>query len=58
VGRSEFDMTQRKLRSFDTLKQRHTETQKIAADKSEQTALDEHTSRTASYRAFNSEDQS
>lgn len=58
VGRSEFDTTQRKLKSFDTLKQRYTETQRIAADKSEQTALDEHTGRTASYKTINSEDQS
>jgi flagellar FliJ protein len=58
VGRSEFDSTLRKLKSFDMLKQRHTETQRIAADKSEQTSLDEHTSRTASYKAINSEDQS
>jgi flagellar FliJ protein len=58
AGRSEFDTTQRKLKSFDTLKQRYTETQRIAANKFEQTALDEHTSRTASYKAINSEDQS
>jgi flagellar FliJ protein len=56
VGRSEFDTTQRKLKSFDTLKQRHTEIQKLAADKLEQTIMDEHTSRTASYKTINSED--
>lgn len=58
AGRGEFDTTQRKLRSYDTLKQRYTETQRIAADKSEQTALDEHTSRTASYKSIDSEEQS
>jgi flagellar FliJ protein len=58
VGRTEFDTTLRKLRSFDTLKQRHTYIQRIAADKSEQSALDEHTSRTASYKTINNEDQS
>jgi flagellar FliJ protein len=58
AGRSEFDTTLRKLKTFDTLKQRHTDIQRLAADKSEQTVLDEHTSRTASYKAINSEDQS
>jgi len=57
AGRGELDTAQRKLKSFDMLKQRHIETQKIVANKSEQTALDEHTSRTASYKAINSEDQ-
>lgn len=57
VGRSQFDSAQRKLKSFDTLKQRHIETQKIIANKSEQAALDEHTSRTGAYKVINSEDQ-
>jgi flagellar FliJ protein len=56
VGRGEFDSAQRKLKSFDTLQQRHVETQKKVAEKSEQTALDEHTGRSASYKAINADD--
>ena len=56
-GRSEFDVTQRKLKSFDTLQQRHIETQNKIADKSEQKALDEHTGILSSHRITNSEDQ-
>lgn len=55
-GRSEFDTTQRKLKSFDTLQQRHIEVQNRIAGKSEQKALDEHTGRMAAYRMIN-EDQ-
>lgn len=57
VGRGEFDAAQRKLKSFDTLQQRHIEIQKNVAKKSEQTALDEHTGRSATYKAINAEDQ-
>lgn len=56
-GRSEFDTTQRKLKSFDTLQQRHIETQNKIAGKSEQKALDEHTGRLVAYRMINNEDQ-
>ena len=50
IGRGEFDTTQRKLKSFDTLQQRHVEEQKKVAERSEQTALDEHTGRFASQK--------
>lgn len=57
AGRSEFDTTQRKLKSFNTLQQRHIEEQKKAARQSEQKTLDEHTGRFAAYKAINAEDQ-
>ena len=50
AGRNEFDATRRKLKSFDTLQQRHIEEQKKIAEKSEQKALDEHTGRMAAYK--------
>jgi len=56
-GRSEFDTTRRKLKSFDTLQQRHIEEQKKVAEKSEQKALDEHTGRMAAYKMNDIEDQ-
>ncbi|WP_435628396.1 flagellar export protein FliJ [Candidatus Ferrigenium straubiae] len=57
AGRDEFDITQRKLKSFDTLQQRHIEEQKKVVAKSEQKTLDEHTGRMAAYRMNNNEDQ-
>lgn len=57
AGRNEFDITQRKLKSFDTLQQRHIEEQKKVVAKSEQKTLDEHTGRMAAYRMNNNEDQ-
>ena len=57
IGRNEFDATRRKLKSFDTLQQRHTEEQKKVAEKSEQKALDEHTGRMAAYKMNHVEDQ-
>lgn len=53
VGHGEFDSAQRKLKSFDLLKQRHIETQKKVANKHEQTALDEHTGRSVAYKTKN-----
>lgn len=50
LGRDEFDITRRKLKSLDTLKQRHLETQQQIADKAEQKAQDEHTGRMAARR--------
>ena len=47
LGRDEFNATQRKLKSLDTLRQRHVETQKKIAEKIEQKMLDEHTSQAA-----------
>ncbi|MBI5626192.1 MAG: flagellar export protein FliJ [Nitrosomonadales bacterium] len=55
VGRSEFDTTQRKLKSYDALQQRHIEEQKKAAGRSEQKALDEHTGRFAAQKMLKAE---
>jgi len=55
VGRGEFDTTQRKLKSFDTLQQRHIEEQKKVAEKSEQKALDEHTGRFTAQKMIEAE---
>jgi len=57
AGRNEFDTTQCKLKSFDTLQQRHIEEQKKVVKQSEQKALDEHTGRFVAYRMMNAEDQ-
>ncbi|MDP1996717.1 MAG: flagellar export protein FliJ [Gallionella sp.] len=57
AGRNEFDTTQRKLKSFDTLQQRHIEEQKKAARQSEQKTLDEHTGRFTAYKMINAEEQ-
>lgn len=57
MGRAEFNATQRKLKSFDALQQRHIDAQKKLAEKSEQKALDEHTSRMAAYKMSNSGNQ-
>lgn len=56
AGRGEFNTAQRKLKSFEVLQQRHTETQNIVTAKSEQTALDEHTGRFAAYKNANRDD--
>jgi flagellar FliJ protein len=45
IGRGVFDSTQRKLKSFDTLQQRHFDAQNKIAAKQEQKTLDEHTGR-------------
>lgn len=55
VGRGEFDTTRRKLKSFDTLQQRHIEEQKKVIEKSEQKALDEHTGRFAAQKMIKAE---
>lgn len=55
AGRSEFDTTQRKLKSFDMLQQRHIEEQKKVVEKSEQKALDEHTGRFAALKMIKAE---
>src|SRR4030066_2349437 len=57
AGRNEFDTTQRKLKSFDTLQQRHIEEEKKIVKQSEQKALDEHTGRFAAYKMIKAEDQ-
>ncbi len=55
AGRSEFNTAQRKLKSFDTLQQRHLETQNKVAAKSEQKMLDEHTGRIFSRKLLDEE---
>lgn len=55
-GRNEFTDTQRKLKSFDTLLQRHVEVQNQMAAKTEQKNLDEHTGRYVAYKMLKSED--
>lgn len=56
-GRTEFDSTQRKLKSFTTLQERHVEAQKKMEAKSEQHALDEHTGRYAARRMQKTDEQ-
>ena len=53
LGRGEFTSTQRKLKSFDTLQQRHVETQIKIESKQEQRATDEHTGRQTAYKMLN-----
>lgn len=50
AGRSDFNTTQRKLKSFDTLQQRHVETQQKVEAKLEQRAMDEHTGRSTTFK--------
>jgi len=56
AGRGEYDLTRRKLKSFDTLHQRHIEEQKQIAEKSEQKSLDEHTGRLVARKMLSTED--
>ena len=56
-GRTEFDSTQRRLKSYTTLQDRHMEEQKKVEAKSEQSALDEHTGRFAAYRMQQAEEK-
>lgn len=56
-GLGEFTSTQRKLKSFDTLQQRHIETQTKVEAKLEQRAMDEHTGRTSAYKMRNKDNQ-
>jgi len=51
VGRGELQEAQRKMKSFDTLEQRHIENEKKLATKSEQRQQDEHTGRFAAIKA-------
>ena len=51
VGRNELQEAQRKMKSFDTLAQRHVENEKKLAEKIEQRQQDEHTGRFAAIRA-------
>lgn len=51
TGRNDLQDTQRKMKSFDTLKQRHLESEKKLTAKSEQRQQDEHTGRFAAIKA-------
>jgi flagellar FliJ protein len=51
VGRSKLQEAQRKMKSFDTLAQRHIQNEKKLAAKSEQRQQDEHTGRFAAIKA-------
>ncbi len=51
VGRSELQEAQRKMKSFDTLAQRHVENEKKLAEKIEQRQQDEHSGRFAAIKA-------
>lgn len=57
-GRDEFDVTRRKLKSLDMLRQRHIESQRKIAEKAEQKAQDEHTGRAAARRMTEHEQDS
>ncbi len=57
IGRGEFTNTQRKLKSFDTLQQRHVETEQKIEAKQEQRTSDEHTSRVTAYKMLNTENR-
>lgn len=56
AGLGEFDSTRRKLKSFDTLQQRHIKEQKKIAEKNEQKLLDEHTGRLVTRKMLKTED--
>ena len=49
-GRSDLSEAQRRMKSFDTLSQRHTETEKKLETKIEQRIQDEHSGRHAAYK--------
>lgn len=57
MGRNEFNSTMRKLKSFDTLQQRHIETEQKIEAKQELRAADEHTGRSVAYRMRNEENK-
>jgi len=50
TGRSELSEAQRRMKSFDTLAQRHTAAEKILEVKAEQKIQDEHSGRRAAYK--------
>lgn len=57
MGRNEFNSTLRKLKSFDTLQQRHIETQQKIEAKQELRAADEHTGRAIAHKMRNEENK-
>ena len=58
TGRDELQDTQRKMKSFDTLAQRHMENERKLEAKSEQRLQDEHTGRNATIKAAVAQDES
>jgi flagellar FliJ protein len=54
-GLNEFANAQRKLKSYDTLQQRHFEIQVRTETRLEQRAMDEHTGRMAAYKKIDTE---
>ena len=57
TGRNELENTQRKMKSFDTLAQRHIASEKKLEEKSEQRLQDEHTGRAATIKAAAAQDE-
>ena len=57
MGRGEFTSTQRKLKSFDTLQQRHLQTEQKIEAKQDQRTTDEHTGRVTAYKMLNKENR-
>ncbi len=57
TGRSELSETQRRMKSFDTLAQRHVEAEKKLASKAEQKIQDEHTGRLVAYKIAEKSDE-
>ena len=57
AGRSELENAQRKMRSFDTLAQRHIEKEKKLEGKLEQRQQDEHTGRHSARKAMAAQDE-
>jgi flagellar FliJ protein len=57
AGRNELEDTQRRMKSFDTLAQRHIENEKKLEAKSEQRLQDEHTGRHAAFKAVSAQNE-
>jgi flagellar protein FliJ len=57
AGREELQEAQRKMKSFDTLAQRHLESERKLAAKSEQRIQDEHNGRSATIKAALAQDE-
>ena len=57
MGRDNLRDTQRKMKSFETLEQRHLESEKKLAAKSEQRQQDEHTGRFAALKAATTQNE-
>lgn len=58
AGRSELSDTQRRVKSFDTLAQRHVESERKLETKAEQKIQDEHSSRFVAYKIAEKGDES